>query len=423
MGNILLENILYENKAVNVHIKDGIISSIVPYSPGSCADGSDAEKVDCRGKALLPGFVNMHTHAAMSVMRGVGEDIAFQEWLKRIWVLESGIDEEFVYYATKLACLEMAKTGTTTFNDQYWHMPQARRAALELGIRPVLSYVLCDRMDTEQARRQREECIAHHQESLLWPEKSQFMIAVHAVYSVTEESILWAREYATRHNLKLHIHLSETEQEVAQCKAEHGGLSPVEYLDRLGFLGSDVIAAHTLWLSEKDIEILGERKVNGVHNINSNLKLSSGYRFMYNELRDAGANVCLGTDGCASSNNLDMLEAMKTSAIVQKAWRNDPSAMPLDELLAMATANAGKALGNGTGHVCEGAPADLMIIDTENLNFVSPGSFLANLVYSAHSDCISSLICNGRFVMRERVVDNEREIIEQARTVLKRIIQ
>lgn len=423
MGNILLENILYENKAVNVHIKDGIISSIVPYSPGSCADESDAEKVDCRGKALLPGFVNMHTHAAMSVMRGVGEDIAFQEWLKRIWVLESGIDEEFVYYATKLACLEMAKTGTTTFNDQYWHMPQARSAALELGIRPVLSYVLCDRMDTEQARRQREECIAHHQESLLWPEKSQFMIAVHAVYSVTEESILWAREYATRYNLKLHIHLSETEQEVAQCKAEHGGLSPVEYLDRLGFLGSDVIAAHTLWLSEKDIEILGKRKVNCVHNINSNLKLSSGYRFMYNELRDAGANVCLGTDGCASSNNLDMLEAMKTSAIVQKAWRNDPSAMPLDELLAMATTNAGKALGNGTGHVCEGAPADLMIIDTENLNFVSPGSFLANLVYSAHSDCISSLICNGRFVMRERVVDNEREIIEQARTVLKRIIQ
>ena len=283
--------------------------------------------------------------------------------------------------------------------------------------------MLCDRMDTEQARRQREECIAHHQESLLWPEKSQFMIAVHAVYSVTEESILWAREYATRHNLKLHIHLSETEQEVAQCKAEHGGLSPVEYLDRLGFLGSDVIAAHTLWLSEKDIEILGERKVNCVHNINSNLKLSSGYRFMYNELRDAGANVCLGTDGCASSNNLDMLEAMKTSAIVQKAWRNDPSSMPLDELLAMATANAGNALGNGAGHVCEGAPADLMIIDTENLNFVSPGSFLANLVYSAHSDCISSLICNGRFVMRERVVDNERETIEQARTVLKRIIQ
>lgn len=423
MGNILLENILYENKAANVHIKDGIISCIVPYSPGSCADGSFAEKVDCRGKALLPGLVNMHTHAAMSVMRGVGEDIAFQEWLKRIWVLESGIDEEFVYYATKLACLEMAKTGTTTFNDQYWHMPQARKAALEVGIRPVLSYVLCDRLDSEQAWRQREECIAQHLESLSWPEKSQFVIAVHAVYSVTEENILWAREYATTHNLRLHIHVSETEQEVAQCKAEHGGLSPVEYLDRLGFLGSDVIAAHTLWLSEKDIEILGERKVNCVHNINSNLKLSSGYRFMYNELRDAGANVCLGTDGCASSNNLDMLEAMKTSAIVQKAWRGDPTAMPLDELLAMATTNAGKALGNGTGRICEGAPADLIIIDTDNLNFVSPGSFLANLVYSAHSDCISSLICNGRFVMRERVVENEREIIEQARKVLNRIIQ
>ena len=128
--------------------------------------------------------------------------------------------------------------------------------------------------------------------------------------------------------LKVHIHISETEKEVADCKELHGGLSPVEYLDRLGILGPDVLAAHTLWLSDNDIDILGKHQVNCVHNINSNAKLASGYKFRYNELRDAGANVCIGTDGCASSNNLDMLEALKTSALFQKAWRQDTKALP-----------------------------------------------------------------------------------------------
>ena len=196
--------------------------------------------------------------------------------------------------------------------------------------------------------------------------------------------------------------------------AEHGGMSPVEYLDSLGVLGPDVIAAHTLWVSERDIEILGKRGVNCVHNVNSNLKLASGYRFLYNELRDAGANICLGTDGCASSNNLDMLETIKTSAMIQKAWRDDPTAMPIDELMQMSSANAGKALGLDIGKIEEGALADILIINTDNYSFMSPGSFEANLIYSAHSDCIESVICDGRFVMRDRVVPLEKEILEEA---------
>ena len=154
--------------------------------------------------------------------------------------------------------------------------------------------------------------------------------------------------------------------------------------------------------------------------MNSNLKLASGYRFLYNELRDAGANICLGTDGCASSNNLDMLETMKTSAMIQKAWREDPSAMPLNELIDMATANGGKALGLDVGRIKAGALADILIVDTQNYNFLSPGSFEANLVYSAHSDCIDSVICNGRFIMRGRVVPGESEILAEARKVMAR---
>jgi 5-methylthioadenosine/S-adenosylhomocysteine deaminase len=296
----------------------------------------------------------------------------------------------------------------------------AHKAAMELGLRPVLAYVICDRNDPEESERQKIQCREMYDEYLKWNDNSVFAIAVHAIYSVREEMIVWSVNFAREHGLKIHIHVSETQKEITDCMAQHGGMSPVEYLDSLGVLGPDVIAAHTLWLSDNDIRILGERGVTCVHNVNSNLKLASGYRFLYNELRDAGANICLGTDGCASSNNLDMLETMKTSAMIQKAWREDPSAMPLNELMDMATANGGKALGLDVGRIKAGALADILIVDTQNYNFLSPGSFEANLVYSAHSDCIDSVICNGRFIMRGRVVPGESEILAEARKVMAR---
>ena len=420
MGKILLKNIVTEGVVADILIDADRIAGVFPA--GTFCDsqdcGNDVYVVECEGKTAVPGFVNMHTHAGMAMMRGIGEDIAFHEWLDRIWKVESMIDEEYVYHATKVACLEMIKTGTTTFNDHYWHMPMAHKAAMEMGLRPVLAYVICDRNDPEESERQKKQCQEMYEESLAWNDHSMFAVAIHAIYSVREEMIVWASRFAREHGLKVHIHVSETRKEIEDCMAQHDGMSPVEYLDSLGVLGPDVIAAHTLWLSENDIRILGERGVTCVHNVNSNLKLASGYRFLYNELRDAGANICLGTDGCASSNNLDMLETMKTSAMIQKAWRDDPSAMPLNELMDMAAANAGKALGLKIGKIEEGYLADILIVDTQNYNFLSPGTFEANLVYSAHSDCIESVICNGRFVMKDRVVPGEKEILAEARKVM-----
>jgi 5-methylthioadenosine/S-adenosylhomocysteine deaminase len=405
----------------DILIEGNRIAGISPSEASAYVADDDTCVVDCTGKAVVPGFVNMHTHAGMSMMRGIGEDIAFHEWLARIWDIESKIDDEWVYHATKVACLEMIKTGTTTFNDHYWHMPMAHKAAMDLGLRPVLAYVICDRNDPEESERQKKQCEEMYAEAQTWNDHSLFAIAIHAIYSVREEMIVWATRFARERGLKIHIHVSETQKEIDDCMAQHGGMSPVEYLDSLGILGPDVIAAHTLWLSENDIRILGERGVTCVHNVNSNLKLASGYKFLYNELRDAGANVCLGTDGCASSNNLDMLETMKTAAMIQKAWRNDPSAMPIAEIMSMATANAGKALGLEIGEIREGALADLLIVDTENYNFLSPGTFEANLIYSAHSDCIDSVICNGEFIMRSRVVPGEKEILAEARKVINKL--
>lgn len=421
MGKILLKNIILNGRASDMLVDDGIIAKIAPSGSLCCSD-EEAEVTDCEGKTALPGFVNMHTHAGMAMMRGVGEDIGFHEWLDRIWEIEENIDEEYVYIATKMACLEMIKTGTTTFNDQYWYMPMAYKAASEMGIRSVLSYVICDRNDPQESERQKVQCQQMYEASKSWADTAMFVLSVHAIYSVREPMILWASEFARANGLKLHIHLSETEKEVEDCRDAHGGMSPVEYLDSLGVLGPHVIAAHTLWLSDRDVEILGKRGVTCVHNVNSNLKLASGYKFRYNELRDAGANVCLGTDGCGSSNNLDMLETMKTSAMIQKAWRGDSSSMPIDEIMTMVTINPAKALGLNLGRLEEGALADIIIIDTDSYHFMSPGSFEANLIYSAHSDCVDSVICNGRFVMRNRVVPGEKEILAQARRHLGRII-
>ena len=422
MSRILLKNIAVEGIASDILIEDGIIASVQSAGGQAFTDDGQTEVADCTGKAAIPGFVNMHTHAGMAMMRGIGEDMSFHKWLEKIWDVESKIDESYVYLATKIACLEMIKTGTTTFNDHYWYMPMAYKAVTEMGLRAVLAYVICDRNDPEESERQKIQCEQMYELSRQWGDMATFAIAIHAIYSVREEMFLWAVTFARERGLKIHIHLSETRKEIDDCMAQHNGMSPVEYLDSLGVLGPDVIAAHTLWLSENDIKILGERGVNCVHNVNSNLKLASGYRFLYNELRDAGANICLGTDGCASSNNLDMLETMKTSAMIQKAWRNDPSVMPLDELVAMATSNAGKALGLPIGRIEEGMAADILIIDTNNYNFLSPGSFEANLIYSAHSDCVESVICNGRFIMRNRVVPGEEEILAEARKELNKIL-
>ena len=422
MPGILLRNVTVGGRQWDIAIDGGKFSRIVKAGelPDSFPVGS-YDVLDCTALTAIPGFVNSHTHAAMALMRGVGEDMLFQDWIKRIWEIEAGLDRDFVYWGTKAACLEMIRTGTTVFNDQYWFSSTAREAAVEMGILPAVSYIFLEGEGRPSAEEQKRKCQKWYDKSLEWDGKAIFTVSVHAVYTVSKDLIKWAADFARDHGLKLHIHISETLKENLECQAAHGGLSPVEYLDKLGALGPDTIAAHTLWLSDNDVDILGGHGVSCVHNINSNLKLSSGYKFRYTELKQAGANLCLGTDGCASSNNLDMLEAMKTSAIVQKAWREDPSVMPLDELVEMATVNGARALGLDSGLIQEGKRADLCLVDTHSSFFLSPAPFLANLVYSSHSDCIRTVIAGGKIVMKDRAIPGEEDILENAAKVLTQL--
>ncbi|MBO4657862.1 MAG: amidohydrolase [Bacteroidales bacterium] len=416
MNEILLKNVYARGKRCDILVLGNIISKIA-----DSIDAPAAEVIDCSRMAAIPGFINMHTHAAMTMTRSAKEDTPLMPWLQHIWKIEAQIDEEILYWGNKLACLEMIKTGTTCYNDMYWGVGIAARACDEMGIRGVHSYCMLDNGDMVKAEKERRALVRAWEESQSFSSLNIFSVSVHAPYTVCEQNMRWANEFAREHDLLLHIHLSETEQEIIDSQNKWG-CSPVEYCERLGMLSDRMIAAHSLWLSPHDIELMGKYGVTAVHNVNSNLKISSGYKFPMEELIAAGANVTLGTDGCGSSNNLDMLEALKTAALLQKAWRKNPAAIPLDTLLKIGSENAAKAIGLNAGKIEEGKLADIVLIDMNNVWFTPNYDFEANLVYSANSSCVDTVICDGRIVMRGRKVEGEQEILDNAAACGERLM-
>src|SRR5574344_169713 len=433
MNKILIRNIYLSGTQKDILIEGNKIAAINDASASrsdekviismqkSIENSGTLKVIDGTGKAIIPGFANMHTHAAMTIMRGTQEDVNLKHWLKAIWKQENKLDEELIYWGTKLACVEMIKTGTTCYNDQYWMPDTAVKAAAEMGLRSWHSYVFLDAFNKKKAALQRDQCQAMYEVSKKWNPITSFAVAVHAPFTVSAANIRWASNFAREHKLFLHIHIAETGQERLDSLRKHH-CNPVEYVDRLGVFGPNVIAAHCVWIDEEGIATLGKYKVNVVHNINSNLKLASGYKFKFKELADAGANVCIGTDGCASSNNLDMLEAVKPSALVQKAWRKDPMAIPLSQLFNSATLNGYKAFGLNGGVIKAGALADLCLVDIDNYAFTPNVNFLANLIYSAHSNCIDTVICNGKILMQNRKIRGQERILNEVRRQYKKIL-
>lgn len=417
-GNLMLRNVLLDGRSCDIYIKEGIISRI--STSLQCGEG--IPEVDGHGMSVLPAFVNMHTHAGMTLFRGICEDMPLTAWLDAVWKAETALDDDLVYWGTRLACLEMIRTGTAVFNDMYWRIDRAAQAVEDSGMRAMLTYCFLDGGDGRKQSIQRKECEDMYLASRSWSPRVRFGVSVHAHYTVCDCNMLWAAEFARSRSLLLHTHLSETRGE-NEAHLKRYGISPVRRLADMGLLGKDMIAAHTLWLSDEDVRLLGETGTTVVHNVNSNLKLASGYRFRYKELRDAGANVTMGTDGAGSSNNLDLREALKTAALMQKAWREDPSALPLDELLAMGTVNGARALGLDSGVVEEGAVADLILVDTDSSFFVPAYSFKANFIYSANSSCIDTLVCDGRILMQGGRVEGQEEIIAKAREEIGRFLR
>ena len=416
MATLLIKNVILDGQKRDLLINDSKIVKI-----GNAIE-EDADKIiDGKGKRVIPGFINTHSHSAMTLTRGKYEDMSLQKWLDKIWNLEAKLDEEMIYWGTKLAALEMIKSGTTAFVDQYWMIEMGAKASKEMGIRALHSEVVMDGLDESSFDANCAKVIEAHQRSKDWEDDiTKFSLTCHAAYTVSPKLFRWCADYARKNDLLFQFHLAESRSETEDSFREHG-LSPTQYIDSIGGMDCNAVAAHAVWVDNKDIETLARRGVTVVHNINSNLKISSGYKFRYNEFRNQGVNVALGTDGCGTSNNLDMIETMKTTAMLQKAWRENPTAMPLNELLDLATVNGYKAIGVDAGRVEEGKVADLLLIDTFSSVFVPNYNFEANLVYAANGSCVDTVICNGKVLMENRVVEGEREILENAQYQVDRL--
>ena len=418
MQPIFIEGVLLNDTKTNILIDNKHITGIGNNIPMPV----NALLINGDNKAAFPTFANMHTHAAMNLFRGYANDLPLMTWLNDwIWPKERNLDDDIVYWGTRLACTEMIKSGTTAFSDMYFHIPAAAKAAGEMGIRCTLGITTFG--DAEDVTEKAVEQLLVQLEP--YRELVSLAIAPHAIYTVSEKGLKHCAELCHKYGLLYHIHMSETEGEVENCLKQHG-FRPYELLERLGVMElteGRFSGAHSLYVDQNEIHIIGKHHATVTHNPCSNLKLGSGHFFRYTELRDAGANITLGTDGCSSSNNLDMIEAAKFMSYLQKGIRRDPTVLPAEELLQVATANGFKSIGINAGEIAIGKSADLMLVDLRNLAFVPNNNTLANLLYAAHGDAVDTVICNGSIVMQNRTIPNESETLSQARHATQRLMR
>ncbi|MFB6345656.1 MAG: amidohydrolase [bacterium] len=323
--SLLIEETQHDGETVDILVKDTTIRTVGSVSD---TDKQAADRViEGRGTLVVPTLKNGHTHAAMTLFRGFGDDLPLQEWLEeKIWPLEDNLTEEDVYWATRLACEEMIRTGTTFFNDMYWEFDGTVEAVADSGIRAMVAGVFIDQFDEELAEQQRQANRELYDRVEELPDRVQFALGPHSIYTVSPDSLEWVAQFSRDHDLYTHIHLAETKHEVEQCKENHG-TTPVRYLNELGFFHDRVVAAHGLWMEDEEIQILADNDVSVVYNPISNLKLTSGSDFRYQDLKEAGVDVCLGTDGVASNNNFNLFEEIKTASILQKNRNGDATVL------------------------------------------------------------------------------------------------
>ena len=399
----------------DIVIGDGRFLKIADAAAPADADG--AEIVDCSRFAVLPAFYNGHTHAAMTLLRGYADDMPLQKWLQEyIWPFEAKLCGDDIEIACRLAVLEMIKSGTVFFADMYWHREKTIKVVDEMGIRAAVGVTFAESLMTaEQIEGNFDFLAAHTGES----DRVRLALAPHSVYTVGEKLLKRCADFARSENFLVHTHLSETVKELEDCERQYG-CSPVRLLERTGMLGETLAAAHCVHLSDDDMKALVDSGTTAVLNPCSNLKLASGIPPIDRLLR-AGAKVALGTDGDSSNNNLDLHEEMKLAALIAKV-QGGAETLPAHRALEMATVNVARAYGiEDAGSIAEGNLADCLLVSLDNERMTPCHDLVSNWVYSADSSCIDSVICNGKFVMRNRHVDGEEDIIREAESCAKRL--
>ena len=381
-------------------------------------DESAEQVIDCRDKLIIPGFVNTHTHAAMTLFRSYADDMMLMDWLqKKIWPAEENLTAEDVYWGTQLAIAEMLKSGTTCFADMYFFMPEVARAVAESGIRAVLARGMAGIAPTaNQALAESENFYKEWHNAANG--RITVMLGPHAPYTCPPDFIKKVTALATKLGAQIHIHLSETAGEVADCQKQYGK-SPIALMNELGIFDHGALAAHCVHLSPEDIAIMKEKQVRVAHNPGSNMKLTSGGAPVP-DLLAAGICVSLGTDGAASNNNSDMLEELRLAALLHKVHRLDPLAIPAKTAVDMATVQGAAALGleTITGKLATSYKADITIFDRQEPHWHPRHDSLSLLTYAASSRDVHTVIVDGNILLDNRrltTIDEERLLAETDR--------
>ena len=317
----------------------------------------------------------------------------------------------------------MLRSGTTCFLDMSMHPLETAKAVEEMGLRAHLSYTLFDQGNAERAELDRKRSYEYFDRFKEFSDRITFTLGPHAIYTVSGEQLQFCHQFAVEHNVKIHLHLSETKGEIDECVRQHG-LTPVRYLEKLGILSEHLVLAHVVWIDDEEMDLLAKYNVSVVHNPASNLKLASGYAFKYEEMKRRGIRIGIGTDGCSSSNNLDMVVAMKLASFLGKGWRFDSTACKADDIFASATSIGADILGIPAGRVEEGVLADVCLVDLNTPELVPLNSLTSNLVYATSgSSCVDTVIVDGRILMRDKYVPGQEAIIAEAREVARRLFK
>jgi len=404
----------------DILIEGGRIAAI-----GEVSDSAD-EVIEARGDIVIPGLVNAHTHVAMTIMKGVADDLPFNEFLERSFAIDAKRNDQDVLAGARLGCLEMIRGGTTTFVDMYYAEDAIAKATAEAGLRGVLCWAVLDQEYTTQKGVPLDNCkmfhSGHQGNEMIIPG-----IGLQGVYVCSKETFLEAKELADRTGMLLHFHLSETRKEVYDHKKRYQR-RPADWLQEIGFLGKNCLAAHSAWLTINEINGLARSGCSIATCPVSNMKLATGGVAPIPEMRQVGVNVSIGTDGSTTNNSLDMLGEMKTLALLQKANRWDPMVVTAQQALDFATLGGARAIGldKEIGSIEIGKRADLAILEGKSANLwpLRIESLVASIVYCANAGNVKSVICAGKPLMLERKVLslNEEEVLEESRKAMSSLL-
>ncbi|MEI6596892.1 MAG: amidohydrolase [bacterium] len=400
-------------------IKDGFIAvlknKIVALGSGADIKNYQAEQtIDAGNSIVMPGLINTHTHAAMTYFRGLADDLPLDIWLnKHIWPAEAKyVNANFVKQASELACLEMLKAGVTSYNDMYFFGEAMADPAIKANLRALIGITGIDFKKPEQALKEAVELAKQYKNN----EFIKIALAPHAVYTCSKDNLLKIKAVAEAENLRIHIHVGETKKEV-EGSIKNNGKTPVEYLDELGILSDKLMAAHSVWLSDNDLEIYKNKKVKVAHCPISNMKLASGVAPLKRML-EMKIIVGLGTDGAASNNTLDLFSDMRACALLHKVNNFDPTTISAKEVVKMATIDGAKVLGmeKEIGSLEVGKKADIITINLNKPHLTPIYNPYSHLVFCVNADDVENVVVNGKIIMKNREVKtlDEEKILMQA---------